>query len=310
MRHQIKRLLIIVALLVCFTVPAFGTENGNIAYPIGVNTVLSGILPPPGKTQFFNYMQFYTAERVNDSDGEKMFEDFSLDVFVEALRFVHSWNHVFGSFYISSGLVVPLVHMDLDIDLGSPYGFPLKLSDDANNLGDITLQPLNINYSNKSHTFFAYFATDLVIPTGKYSEDDVANTGNNYYAFQPQVCLTWFPSRKWEVSGAAMVEFKSENDATNYQSGDVATLEYNVGYMITEKLQLGLQGYFLSQFTDDEIDGSKVDDGHRAKANAIGPQLRYDMIPGGGLVLKWQHEYSVENRPQGDKIWLQFTMGF
>jgi hypothetical protein len=274
------------------------TENGQIMYPLGVNTVLNGILPQPGGTQFFNYMQYYTADSLNDSDGNNIDDDFKLNIFVEVVRVMHTWTPTVGPFTIASGVVVPMVNVDMELFGSSSNKF---------DIGDITLEPLNIGYSNSTQTFFSYLAFDVAIPTGSYSKDDLANTGVNYYSFQPVFNITWFPTSEWEVTASAAFQINTENNDTNYQSGSLAMLEYDFGYMVTDKLQLGAQGFFASQFTEDELDGVEFNNGNKLRTNAIGPQLKYDFMPRGGLVLKWQHEYGVENRSEGDKIWFQFT---
>jgi len=299
MTNGLKPLFMVFILALCSSMPAFATENGQIMYPFGVNTVLNGILPQSGQTQFYNYMQYYTADRLNNSDGNNLDPNFSLNVFCEAVRIVHAWTPTVGPFSISSGIVVPVVYVDIDL---------FDMSDNKINLGDITLQPLNISYSNESHTFFAYMGFDFGIATGSYSRNDLANTGTNYYSFQPTWNVTWFPTPEWEASASAVLEFNTKNEDTEYQSGSVANLDFILGYKITDKIQLGIQGFFLSQFTDDELNGTQFLDGNRTKVNGIGPQVRYDFMPGGGLVLKWQHEYAAENRSEGDKIWLQFSM--
>ena len=52
-------------------------------------------------------------------------------------------------------------------------------------------------------------------------------------------------------------------------------LDYLIGCSIDRRVQLGVQGTFLKQFTDDTRDGVKVaSDGFRGQSVAIGPQLR------------------------------------
>ncbi|MGO9948487.1 MAG: transporter [Steroidobacteraceae bacterium] len=62
-------------------------------------------------------------------------------------------------------------------------------------------------------------------------------------------------------------------------------------------------------FTDDTLNGSQYLDGHRSKVFAAGPQVRYQFAKG-GTALKWLHETSAENRPQGDRFQLQFAVPF
>jgi len=54
---------------VLFANVALATENGQLNYPIGSNTVLNGIIPERGNTQFYNYNLFYRADKSARSDS-------------------------------------------------------------------------------------------------------------------------------------------------------------------------------------------------------------------------------------------------
>lgn len=278
---------------------ASATENGLATYPVGVNTVLDGLLPPPGATQFYNYTEHYVANKFADSDGKSAVPGFRSDVLVEAPRVVHTWGSQIGPFTLSSGIVIPIVHLSVDVPGGS---------DHRTGVGDMIVQPIMVGYSNPSHTFFAFVSPDFGLPTGAYSVNRIANTGLNTYAFMPNVDLTWFPSPKWELSATAQIEFNSPNHATNYHSGNVATLDYLVGYSVASHVQLGIQGYFLKQVSDDTVNGlTAPGNGFRGQAIGIGPQLRYDLGPGSALVLKYQTELAVRNRSQGKRLWAELS---
>ena len=279
--------------------PAAATENGQISYPFGVNTVLNGMLPPPGHTQYFNYSLYYSSSKFAGPDGGSAVPVFHLSVVAETPRVVHTWGATLGPFSISSSAIVPIVRLHLS----TPGGTGNRAS-----LGDVILEPLMINYANASKTFFAFFSPSFAVPSGAYAANRIANTGMNTYAFLPYLSTTWFPRRDWEISTTTLFELNSPNHATHYHSGAVAVLDYLIGYSITPRVQLGLQGTLLKQFTDDTQDGMKVaSDGFRGQSVAIGPQLRYMWGPASGVVVKFQHEFAVRNRPQGEKLWVQFS---
>jgi hypothetical protein len=75
------------------------------------------------------------------------------------------------------------------------------------------------------------------------------------------------------------------------------------------RLQLSVVGYWFEQFTDDTLNGMQFLDGHRSKVFAIGPQVRYQFARG-SVALKWLHGTSAENRPQGDRVQMQFAVPF
>jgi hypothetical protein len=74
-------------------------------------------------------------------------------------------------------------------------------------------------------------------------------------------------------------------------------------------LQLSVVGYWFDQFTNDELNGREFLDGHSSRVVAAGPQIRYQFAKG-GCALKWLHETSAENRPQGERTKLQLSVPF
>ncbi|MNP79333.1 hypothetical protein D3C76_1771450 [compost metagenome] len=83
-----------------------------------------------------------------------------------------------------------------------------------------------------------------------------------------------------------------------------------LGYSVTDKWQVGVQGFYSKQVSDDELDGEKYLDGFRGQSAALGPQVRYTISPGVAVVAKYQHEFAVENRSKGDRFWIQFAFPF
>lgn len=277
---------------------ASATENGQQRYPIGINTVLNGIMPEPGKTQFYNYSLYYSADKLADKNGNEALPKFSADVVVDAMRVVHTWDVDAGPFQLASGLVVPLIYNKVEL----PFG-----RDSTSGVGDIVLHGLYLGYRNIDANFYSFLALDFTLPTGRYSDERIANVGANTYGFAPSLNATWFPNPKTELSATVGYEINSPNHDTNYHSGNIAFAEWIVGYSFLPNLQLGVQGYALQQVTDDTSSSVDIDDGYRGKAFAIGPQVRYNFTPNSGIAVKWQHEFGVRNRPEGDRLWVQFS---
>ncbi|NIE62635.1 transporter [Burkholderia sp. Ax-1719] len=281
------------------TFPVHATENGQVSYPFGVNTVLNGMLPPPGSTQYFNYSLYYSSSKFAGSDGGSAVPGFHLSVVAQTPRVVHTWAETLGPFTLSSSTIVPLLYTRLS----TPGGTGNRASP-----GDMILEPLMLGYANQSKTLFAFFSPSFAVPSGAYSVNRIANTGLNTYAFLPYASVTWFPHPDWEISTTTLLEMNSPNHATHYHSGAVAMFDYLLGYSVSQRWQLGVQGTFLKQFTDDTQNGVRVGaDGFRAQTVALGPQLRYMWGPASGVVVKYQREFAVRNRPQGDKLWVQFS---
>lgn len=271
--------------------PTHATENGAIAYPIGVNTIMAGAMPGRGETWFQNYAVYYSAGIFTDGQGKSAVPGFSADVAVNAARLAHTWDMDIGAFQLASSVVIPVMNADISTLYGeqSNFGF-----------GDITLQPFQVLWSNPDHSFFGYSSVDIIVPTG-------GATSNNFYTFNPITLFTWLPLQTLEISGAVGAEFHTKNQDTGYNSGALVFLDWGVNWHAFEQLPpltIGLGGYMIKQISDDKLDGSVYLDGFRQQGFAIGPQISYGG-PNGAIALKWQHEFATENRPEGDRFWLQ-----
>ena len=280
--------------LACGPGAAHATENGAIAYPIGVNTIMAGAMPDLGETWYQNYAVYYTTRAFTDGQGNGSVPGFSANVAVNAGRLFHTWDVDLGPFRLASGIVVPVLNSNVSTVFGSQSEF---------GFGDITLQPIDIGWSNAERTLFGYAALDVFVPTG-------GPTSNNFYTLNPHLIFTWLPLPTLDISGAIGVEFHRRNDDTGYRSGTLFFMDWGVNWHAFEKLPglaVGLGGYFIKQLSDDELNGVMYLDGFRQQGFAIGPQISYGG-PSGAIGVKWQHEFATENRPQGERFWLQFML--
>ncbi len=284
---------------------ALATENSLLEYPIGVNTIFAGVLPPPGGSVWLQYNQFYSAGRVNGPDGKSLVPGFNINVFATATRFLHTWDAQLGPFTLTSGAVQPFAYIG---------GKAAGAKDHSFGLGDFTLQPLYLGYSNPAHTLFAYAGMDFFFPTGAYDKGHLFNQGQNVYTFSPQALVTYQPMPKLELDAAAVFEIHTTNPATRYHSGASFDFDYGINYGLSDRLEgvtFGVQGYVLQQLSDDTVGGVRaLPDGFRGRAFGIGPQLFYAIGKAGGVLLKYQHEFLVQNRPAGDRVWVQWAVPF
>lgn len=278
--------------------PAFATETGIQEYPVGVNTVADGNMPPPGMLQMLSYTQYFNSNKLSDGRGNFAVPQFALSAEAEAPRFLYTWEPAIGPFHYTSGIVTPITHINSTV-LGE-HGH-------ETGVGDINLQNY-LSVAAADHSLFWYFGLDLYAPTGEYHSTAAVNQGLNYWTFSPNINVTYNPSPKWEFAGTLFPEFKTKNHATHYQSGDDIDLDYGITYRpldVLPKFGVGVNGFFYKQYTVDTVNGVKAPvDGHRGQEFAAGPQLRYD-IPFGGVVLKWQRSFDVRNRAGGNRFWLE-----
>lgn len=286
------------------------TEGGGTSKALGVDTVLSGRMPPPG-LNIMSFTAFYTADRTLNSDGNDVpnLTNFDLFVFAEVLRFRYVFPHVtFLGANLEARFGITLMNeIDLSFDVRTPRGM-IHRQDSTSNLGD-SLAGLILGWHGEH--FHQMFGPEIFLPTGQFRTTALTNTSRGYYAVGPSYWFSWFPSEQIEVSGALIYLINFENPDTNYLSGQELSFDYNLGYWITRDWELGLSGYAYKQVTDDERNGLTVGDGNRGQAVAFGPALRWHPHDKNyGVTLKWQHEELIENRAKGDRFFLQCAVQF
>lgn len=285
---------ILVLALLCQSASA--TENGRTIYPLGPeNTPLE--LPPPG-LYFTNFLNYYTADRFNGDRGQSAINNFELNVEADIVRLTHVTPYkILGGDYAWQALL-PFVNIDVNA---------AGRKQSKAGVGDFTLTPLIIGW----HSGLLHWAvaTDVTFPTGSYDKNDIANAGLNHFNIEPIVIVSYNNPEGFELSAKIMYDFNFENSATKYRSGEEFHIDYYAGWHFGD-LSVGINGYIYQQVTDDIVNGAKVGpDGNKGRVVAFGPLIRYDIghIP---VVLSWQHETLVQNRPEGDKLWLKVIIPF
>lgn len=274
------------------------TENGDTTWPLGVQTAVPALMPPPGGTEFYSYTVYYHANSYRDNSGRSSIPGFKLGNFVQALRLVHTWDYqTENGLRFTSGLIGTGGH--IKVEAGGQ-------SDEKSGMRQAYITPLNVLYS-PTPQLHLLAGVSLFTPLGGYDKNDLANTTPNYQTYISEFALTWFPHPDWEVSLAPTYSFNQRNKDTDYRSGDVFNVDYLVGYRLPSmpKLQVGIAGYYTKQFTDDDINGGNLPGGNRLEKFAVGPQLFYSFDQATGVVLKWLHETNVKNGPMGDSVWLE-----
>jgi hypothetical protein len=272
---------------------AFAAENGGSVYPAGVETVIPGMLPPPGKTILEQFNDFYQANGLMDGNGHSLVPGFHLRVAAVALKVVHNWGvHALGGTLVSSvGLPVLYEH------LSAPFGKAQK-----SGLSNPDIGVLDIAY-NKGPWHW-WYGVDAFTPGASYRKDDLINIGQHHYAVAPVGAFTYLPHGMTEVSVRTQYIVNFIDGATQYRSGHELISDFAVMQNVTRRFSVGLNGYHYQQTTDDVQNGVAVSGGNRGRALAVGPQIKYHFGKV-AVILKYQKDTLVENRAAGNAFWCE-----
>lgn len=286
---------------------------GGQHYPNGAEDFVVGILPPPG-TYLVNYLAFVKKDTLTDNNGDDVPVSFDATALVEVPRFIWVTPHeIFGASY-AAHIFLPFYAADVDISAGGSK----IVDDDSRGLGDIIVSPLVLGW-HFSPQFHMVAALDIYVPTGNYDENEPSTQilSRNHWTFEPVVAMTYLAGN-FDFSIKLMYDFNTDNDDyINPATGEKDTLspgqefhfDYAVGYM-TENFEFGLNGYYYKQVTDDEIDGTKLDD-NRCQVAGLGPAVKW--WPGKGrfsATLKHFQEFEAKNVPEGHSTWLKIAYAF
>ncbi len=277
---------------------ASATENGGSVYPVGVETVMTGVQPRPGQTVLYEYTCFYMANEFDDSKGKSAIAEFKLRVFANAVKVTHNWGIRFLGGTIESQIGIPFVYERLRTESGKFSEFGLT---------NMNLIPVSVTYQKGNLHW--YYEADLFSSGAGYSAAHVVNIGQHSQAIAPVAGFTYLPRQaKGEISSRFAYIFNGDDKDTHYHSGNEFMWEYNASYEISKKVAAGFNGYFYQQTTNDDLKGVVFQDGFRGRDLAVGAQLRFQLGKRGGGAFKYYRDTLVQNKPRGDAFWFQLSV--
>lgn len=95
----------------------------------------------------------------------------------------------------------------------------------------------------------------------------------------------------------------------NFQAPKRFEVEASLGYQLTDKLILGVNGGGYWDLENGKVGGSSVAD-TKARRLQFGPTLGYQATEKIGVNLRWTHDLSAKNDTQGDDVWLRLSYAF
>jgi hypothetical protein len=267
--------------------------------------------PDPG---FYLRSDFYHYS--GDAGGKRVvkFGEIRAEIEVDATMYMLTGlkvldREVLGGRY-AFGVFVPTVYTDLstEIVLGSET---IPAEADRTAFGGPGLVPVSLFWNVGN--FHINASETITTPFGSYDAGRDVDSGLNYWTFETLVAATYLhPKKGFEISGALGHLYNTENDDTDYQTGQELHLEYMFNQFLSETLAVGVQGFFYRQITGDSGSGAVLGD-FEGEASGVGPALLWVPKIGSREVVisaKWLHEFDVEHRLEGDHVFLNFTLTF
>lgn len=276
---------------------ASATENGASTYPVGVDTRMSGMQPSKGQTVLYNYTNFYWANETDNGNGKSTTPGFKIRIAADAPKIVHDWGINFLGGTLHSNITFPTVHEELNT--GSAKG-------NETGLGNMSMALLGVTYVHKNIHW--YYEGDFNLPGGSYNSNNIANIGQHNFAGGPVGAITYLPHEgRQDLSAKVSYLFNSKNGANNYASGNEFMTEYAASQRLGKYANLGVNGYYFQQTTDDKQNGVAYEGGYRGRDFTIGPVLDFKLDAVSGM-FKYERDTLVENRTRGNVLWFEFMV--
>lgn len=264
-------------------------------YPIGVEGLKAGTLPPPG-VYLRDYNLFYFAGTLNDYQGHKVPVDFDVFAYAQAPRLIWiSELKILGANY-GADMLVPFIYTD--------FRAPFQASEFG--LGDIFFEPITLSWHGKQ--FDAGVGYGFWAPTGESGAP--ADPGKGYWDQMFTLGGTWYPdtARTWNVSALARYEISSNTNPYDIRPGNMLSVEGGIGKNLAPTFMFGLAGYVQQQTT---YSSGALASSQLTQVYGIGPEIEW-VIPKWAFItsLRYIFELGSTGRPQGDTITLTLTKRF
>ena len=288
-----KALTVAVAVTACGA--ACATEGGGSIYPNGSENYLVSDMPPPG-VHVLEYLSGYSADQLRDNNGNQVPIDFKLNVTAAATRVIWVTNQTLFGGQLGFHAIVPFVNVGASVN---------GAGQTKSGLGDSTFGP-GLGYHVSENLHFVV-AVDINAPTGEYDRHDMVNLGRNYWNAEPLAGVTYKQENGMNADLKVMYDFNARNNATDYRSGQELHADYALGWGFGKSFIAGAGGYIYQQTTNDNVGGSTVPN-NRGRTMAIGPSVKYDNGRGWFFTAKYEKEFDVKNRSEGDGWWIKMVI--
>ena len=310
-RKTVSKFFNLFMLCICLWILAVPTAR---AYdlPLGINLGFTSFLdggPPAGPGLYFTqYFQYLHSDSFKDKNGNNALPPFDkpdLNAYISLSQFIYQSNQTvpltFGGKW-GLDVIIPIVGIDL--------AGAAPLSENDPGFGDILVGPFiqwDPIMGKNGPILMQRIELQATFPTGVYNSDKQLNPGSNTFTFNPYWAATLFITPKWTATTRFHYLWCSENDRPGgglktVHAGQAIHFNYASEYEIIPKmLRVGVNGYYLKQLADTEINGDTVS-GRKEQVFAIGPGLLFSFSQNNHLFFNAYFEMEAENRPQANRF--------
>jgi len=298
---------------VLYGAPALATDGGASLYLLGKRGPVAGLIPKPG-WYLTNDVYYYDASADAQLPlGGTVSSGVDVEALVNIAQVTWVTDRVFGDARLALGAVLPYGNVDVSAVASTPAGGGVTVarSDSTTAVGDLALAA-SLGWRKRVEDKFRAWSvySTVFAPTGSWEEGRIANTGKNRWGLDLGGAFTLGNFKRGrELSGVLGFTVNGDNEDTDYESGTEMHLEMVYKQHLPSGFSGGIVGYYGRQLSADSGAPAALGD-FKGEVAAIGPELAYQFKVGErsvGLSLRWYSEFAVENRVEGDAVFLTLS---
>jgi len=305
----------LLALCVVGASPLTLAAEGGVGRPITGQQVFSnaGIVPPEAGWVMSLTSIWYDGDLKGKAQvpiAGAVSTGLDVKVSYTMANFTHVWDTGKGSWNYASAIGVPVQYTDITASVTGPRGRTLGSNDTATQFADMLVTPIAAGYHVDEVNHFS-FSLPIYVPTGAYNENRLANAGQNAYTFIPTVAFTHLDGKGGEFTLSSGLEIYTENEATDYQDGNIFTLDALWTHGFGNGWNAGMVAGYIQQVTDDS--GSGATSGFRGRSVGAGPTIGWAgkfNDAQASINARWVPEFDTKNRPEGNGVSVNLTVAF
>jgi hypothetical protein len=303
-----------VALAINFAYPhaALATEGGTGHYmPGGVATLIDLAPTKPGWVVEPIYLHYQGSASAAKSIPLAGVITAGLEAKSDAalLGGLYTFGQTVLGAHYTVGAYLPYVWISAEANVGT-----VRRRDTASDIGDMTLIPAMLAWKTGFWQFNALLPVSA--PTGGYHVGQLANTGLNYWTFDPTIGASYNNEKiGFNTALHLGVTANTKNYDTDYTSGSTLHLDGSVQQLLPAGpgyIGAGAEAFYLQQVSADSGSGTSFGDfkGHTV---GIGPVVSYILPLGKETFVtefRWLPELDVKRRLDGNYFWLKAVYQF
>jgi hypothetical protein len=325
-KHTTSLTGILPALVLAASIPAV---QASTLQPSGLNLGGTSYMDGFGKAgpgfAYIGLLQYRNNDKFYDNDGNdnRAFVNPRIRSTVMLNQLAYTSNvRLFGGL-VGATALLPAVRLSTS---ASPDSFVQLNSPDNTKQGDLTLGlflQMDPVIENGRPVFSQRFEIDVIAPTGHYDTKYTANIGSNTWSVNPYWAMTFLPTPALEFSTRLHYLYNYRNTdpgmspaIQNVQAGQAVWANFAASYRVLPNLNVGLNGYWFRQITDDKLNGGRdpaggiVARGVRSTDLSIGPGALWKVSPKTLVFANVYLPVTVRNTPGGFHMNLRLIQDF